>query len=322
MRLQLKQFLGVARLTAREAWRQPACLLITLSCVSFMALLPALIMHVMGDPDKLVRDSALALQFVGGLVLAGYTACAAMKHEIQRGTVATVLTKPVGRGLFFLAKFAGVAGVLVVYAVATSLTTILATRMVRESYTIDWWTGIPLWLGILLAVLLAGAINYLTNRPFVSTAQGWLVALLLVFLGTSLLDSQGNYVGLGSDIQWQLVPAGLLLTLALLVLAGLAVALATVFDTVATLSLCSVIFLVGLMTDYLFGRIADQHWLAALAYGLLPNWQHFWMADALSGEPGVVPWHYVGRAAIYAGSYLVGVLAAGMLVFNRIEVES
>lgn len=321
MRLALKQFFAIAKLTATDALRQSIVLLLTGSCVLFVTLLPALILHVMGDPDKLVRDSALAVQFVGGLLLAGYTACAALKHEIQRGTVATVLTKPVRRELFFVAKYAGVAAVIVLFAVATTLTTMMATRMARESYTVDWYTGLPLLLGIAVAIIGAGVLNYFTARPFPSTAFMFLViVLILVFIGTSMVDASGRYGGFGVDVPWKTLPANALVTMALLIVAAIAVALATRLDTVATLSICSVIFLVGLMTDYLFGRVAAGNPLAAILYGLLPNWQHFWMTDALTGE-GYIPWAYVGRAAMYAGCYLVGVLSWGILAFRRMELK-
>ena len=154
MRLRLKQSIALAWLTAVEALRQPIVLLLTLSCVVFVALLPGLIMHVMGEPDRLVRDSALAVQFVGGLLLAGYTACAAVKHEIQRGTVATVLTKPVGRTLFFLSKYAGVAfaSFLVDYAVFLTLAYLL---------------GVYYLLAHAIARVCSGTFNFLSNKHLV-----------------------------------------------------------------------------------------------------------------------------------------------------------
>ena len=54
------------------------------------------------------------------------------------------------------------------------------------------------------------------------------------------------------------------------------------------------IFLLGLMTDYLLGHAANSSPLAALAYNLIPNWENFWMADALVGNAAGLPWVYVG----------------------------
>jgi len=90
---------------------------------------------------------------------------------------------------------------------------------------------------------------------------------------------------------------------------------------VPTLAICSVVFLLGLMSDYLFGRVAAQNKLAAFLYAVLPNWQHFWMTDALSGD-GTIPWVYVVRVAGYALFYLAGVLCWGILAFRRMEVKA
>jgi hypothetical protein len=128
MRWHLKQFIALARLTALEAIRQPVFLLLMAAAVFFMALLPLITAHTMGEGERMVRDSALALYFVTGLVLGSYLACAALQHEIRRGTVAAILAKPVGRTLLFCAKFAGVAAVMVLFATALTITTLLATR--------------------------------------------------------------------------------------------------------------------------------------------------------------------------------------------------
>lgn len=322
MRLPAKQFAAVARLTMLEAIRQPICLLLAGTAILFTALLPVLIMHQMGDSQKLVRDSALATHFLFGLLFAGYAACTAVQHEIKRGTVSAVLVKPIGRELFFLAKFAGVAGVLVLFSVGLTTATLLAARMSAELYLVDWWAGGALLGAIGLAIVIALFLNYFLRRPFVSTAFGLLIGLLLGALAaSSFLDANGQPTAWGSAVTWKLVPASVLVTLALLVLAGVAVAVATRLETVPTLAICSVVFLVGLMTDYLFGRLAGDSQLAAVLYAVLPNWQHFWLTDALSGE-GMIPWNYVGRAAGYAALYLTGVLSAGVLAFRRVELPT
>ncbi|NQU09168.1 ABC transporter permease subunit [bacterium] len=321
IRWPAKQFVALAWLTALEAVRQPICLLLAITGIVLISLMPALVLHQMGDAQKLIRDSAMATHFLGGLLLAGYAACAAVQHEIRRGTAAVVLSKPVGRSLFLLAKFAGVAAVLVWFSAGAMVATLLSDRMTRLSYSIDWWAGGPLLAAIGLALVLAGAINYFTQRSFMSVAFGLLVPFMaLALVSSSFVDEGGRSIAFGAMVTWKLVPGSLLITMALLVLAGLAVSLATRLDTVPTLCLCTVIFLLGLMSDYLFGRVADHNRLAALLYGLLPNWQHFWMTDALSGE-GIIPWSYVGQVGVYGAFYLAGVLTLGILAFRRMELR-
>jgi hypothetical protein len=89
---------------------------------------------------------------------------------------------------------------------------------------------------------------------------------------------------------------------------------------VPTLSICTGFFLLGLMSDYLLAERAAEAMWANLLYRALPNWQHFWMADALSSQ-GSVPWRYVAQAAGYALSWSIGMLMLAMGRFDRMEVR-
>ena len=321
LRLQIKQFIALAVLTALEAIRQPICLLLTTTGIVFVTLMPVLIMHTMGEAQKVIQDSALAFQFVCGLLLGGYAASAALGHEIRHGTVASILSKPVGRELFFLAKFCGVTLLLLLYALGMTVATLLSARMTTDAYQLDWWVGVPLFVAPAVTFALAGLINYYTRRPFVSNAFGLLIlAMVIIFVATGFVDAQGNVVPWGTMVPWRILPAIVLVTMAIIILAAVAVALTTRLETVPTLAVCSVLFLLGLMSDYLLGRHVAQSKLAAVAYGLIPNWQHFWVVDALTNE-GAIPWSYVLQTGVYAAFYLSGVLGLGILAFRRIEIK-
>ena len=122
-------------------------------------------------------------------------------------------------------------------------------------------------------------------------------------------------------IDWRLVPAAILILFAFLLLAGLALACSTRFDLIATLSICSALFLVGLMSDYLFGRpAAEGTWWASMLYTIVPNWQLFWLADALENDK-TIPWSYVGHAFLYVLMYLGALLALAMALFEDRELS-
>jgi hypothetical protein len=322
MRWRLKQFGALTWLTALEAMRQPVFLLLLAATVFFMACLPLVTAHTLGEAERMARDSALALHFVVGLVLGSYLACTALQHELRRGTVAAVLSKPVGRVTLFLAKFAGIALVMLLFSATLTIATMLCARAATPENFVDRWAEAPLLASVPVAFLLAGLVNYFTRRPFVSDA----FALLVLALGVALLVSgffgeDGQLVAWGQPLPWKILPAGALIALAILVLVALALVLATKLDVVPTLSLCSVVFLLGLMSDNLFGKQAAASKLGAVFYGVIPNLQQFWLADALAGG-GAIPWAYVGSAALYALCLLVFLLATGMLVFRRIEVSA
>jgi len=68
MRRAFLQFVSVTRLTVLEVIRQPIGLLLISSCILFIALLPVLVTHTLGEADRLIRDSALSLTLVTGLL--------------------------------------------------------------------------------------------------------------------------------------------------------------------------------------------------------------------------------------------------------------
>ncbi len=319
---RLRQFTAIARLTFLEVSRQPICLLVATACYLLIGLTPILVTHTLGESEKMARDSGLALQFVCGLILGAYAACSSLSREIRRGTVSSLLSKPVSREVFFIAKFVGIAAIMAFFSVGCTAATILSARTGVNAYIFDWWAGAPLLLAPPLAYLVAGLWNYFTQRPFVSSAFALLVSFLLAaFVISGFIDMNGHLIKFGALFSWKILPAAVLIALAVTVIAGIAVSLATRLDTVSTLSICTFIFLIGLMSDYLFGRQAASHKLAAALYLLIPNWQHFWMSDALSG-PGLIPWSYVGHAALYAALYLIGVLSLGLLAFRYMEVKT
>ncbi|HBA83118.1 MAG TPA: hypothetical protein DCZ95_03395 [Verrucomicrobia bacterium] len=321
MNRSISQITAIASLTALEAIRQPVFLLVATTCVLGIGLMPILITHTLGEAQKLVLDSALALYFVCGLILGGYAACSTLTREIRQGTVATVLSKPVNRGLFFVSKFLGIGAVMLVFSLNATLATLLSTRTAAEDFMMDWRSGGPLLAAPLLAYGFAGLRNFITRKPFASGAfAAMTVCMALAFLASGWVDEHGHRTAFGAHVPWQVLPAGALIAMAILVLAALAVSLASRLDTLPNLSLCTVVFLVGLMSDYLFGRHAADHAFAALLYRLIPNWQHFWVVDALhNGYP--IPWAYVTWVGSYALLFVSGILGLGMFAFQKTDVS-
>lgn len=325
----LRQFLTLVRLTALEALRQPIILLLTTACVVLTAIVPLILMHNFGEDGKLARDSGFAFHFVFGLFVAGYAACSSLTREMESGTAAAVLSKPVGREVFFLAKIAGIAAVVAAFSLCAGLATLLVERVAEKfvmgdtymAYTTDYQTGTFLLAAPALAYLLAALMNYRLKRAFSSAAFGWLVVcLLLVLFAVAFFDRNGHFASFDFRVQWRLLPVSLLLTMALVVMSAVAAALSTRLRTAPTLAACCALLVLGLMSDYLFGRHADTSLAASALYRILPNWQHFWLPDALGGG-GIVPKSYVLQVAGYALAYLAGVVGLGMLAFKHAEMK-
>jgi ABC-type transport system involved in multi-copper enzyme maturation permease subunit len=118
----------------------------------------------------------------------------------------------------------------------------------------------------------------------------------------------------------EIFKAGLLILLALAMLAAIAIAAATRVGTVATFVICLAAILAGLAADQVIRPIAEAGttW-ATVSYRLIPNFHFFWMIDALA-DNRVIPWSYVGSVAAYGLIWALGALLLGMALFETREV--
>jgi hypothetical protein len=179
-------------------------------------------------------------------------------------------------------------------------------------------------LGMAAAYVLGGFSNFFLRRPFVSDAVfAMLVTVTVAFVVISFYTKEGKPQAFATGVDWRLIPVGLLILFALWILAGLALACSTRFDVIPTLAICSALFLLGLMSDYLFGRPAarDGSWWASVLYTVVPNWQIFWLADALDSGKSTFHWGYVGKAFMYVAGYVTATLAMAVLMFEERELS-
>jgi hypothetical protein len=76
------------------------------------------------------------------------------------------------------------------------------------------------------------------------------------------------------------------------------------------------------MSDYLFGRNAEAgKWWGHALYAITPNWQLFWIADALETGKNVFHWGYVGKAFAYMAGYVGASLALAVVLFEERELS-
>jgi hypothetical protein len=75
-----------------------------------------------------------------------------------------------------------------------------------------------------------------------------------------------------------------------------------------------------LVSDYFWGtRAKAGSWWASALYAVTPNWQLFWMADALE-QDNKIPLSYLGEALGYAAAYIGAILALALTLFEDREL--
>jgi ABC-type transport system involved in multi-copper enzyme maturation permease subunit len=272
----------------------------------------------------MVKVSVLAVMLLAGLFSAVMSASASVAREIHSGTALAVLAKPVSRAQFLLAKYVGLALSLVVLTYVNCVAALLATRMTFDAYGDADLAGLAVFCGALAAAYAIGGLtNYFMRRPFVSDAV--LAVALMVTVAFIVLQfipgpaerAANEFVGL----DWRMAPASALILMALLVLAALALACSTRLEVIPTLSVCSALFLLGMVSDYFWGtRAVHGNAWANVLYTVTPNWQLFWVSDLLEGK-GPIPVDYLGKALGYTVGYVGAVLALALVLFEDRELS-
>jgi ABC-type transport system involved in multi-copper enzyme maturation permease subunit len=320
----MRQFNNIAVNAFMELIRQPIFLLLMTGSVMFEIFLAVPYYFAFGDEPKLIENSALAVMLLSGLFGAVLSASSSLAREIRSGTALAVLSKPVSRAQFLLAKFAGLALALLVLTYVNMIGVLLASRMAFDAYGKTDLPAVGIFAaGIAIAYVLAGFGNFFLRRPFISNAVlGMMVMTTLAAFVIFQFTTQMESIGTRAQVNWNLMPAGLLVLFALWILAAVALACSTRFDTIPTLAICSAVFLVGLMSDYFFGLPASKgSWWASMLYSVIPNWQLFWLGDALDMGKNTFQWGYVGKAFGYMICYAGAALAVGTALFEERELS-
>ena len=307
----------LAGLAITELFRQPATFLLIVSCSVFTVVVPMGIAHQLGQQIHLSVDSSLAFEFVFGIILAGYAACATLHNECRSGTILILFSKPVGRLAFFLAKFTAVATVLLFFVLCCSTASMLAERLAPRNFEFDE-LGLKLLLLVPgLALIPAAILNFRTRRSYVLYAlPSFALAMLALVAVLGMIDREGHRVAFGSMIDWRILPACLLEGIALLILASIAISLATRLATPTTVAALAFILFAGLISDHL-GNLFSSHPSIHLGIAtLLPDIQAFWPADRLTGG-GSIPPAAMAHAGAYAIAYSAGILGLGYTAFRN-----
>lgn len=319
----MNKLLTIARNTFTETLRQPVYAVIIVTSLIMFVLIPSLTMYSLDDDTKFLREIGLSTLFLTSLFISIFAASGAVAEEIDNKTIMTVVTKPVQRPIFILAKFLGVAAAVGLAHYLCTIALLMAIRhgVLESAADTHDWSVITTATGVvLLSLLLTAFLNYVYDWKFSSTA----IVLLAVFATVGIIlmmlfDRNWHFSPANSAIYLMDIYAAVLLFLGAMVIVALAVALSSRFNIVVTLVGCVGFFLIGLISDYAFGRFADSSIWANIAYHIVPNLQVFWVSDAIY-EGSTIPGRYVLISGLYALCYTSGILSLAVAVFQRRQV--
>ena len=312
----MRNFFHVARNTFRECLREPIFFILLVSAIILIGLFPSISLFVFREQMKLVVDSAMATTLLFGLIAAVLCAGNAVAREISNGTVLLLLSKPVPRWTFILSKMAGIISALSIFVFICNIATLIALRVAKDQFELDYMTSYIYYGMIIIAMGWGGYRNFYAGKSFSATA----ILSLSILIPVSLVIVQFIPVeGQLAPLHTEIIPALLLLFFAIWVMGAITVMLSAKLDMTANLLISSVLFFLGLVADYFFGNSAGAFSISALLYAVIPNWQFFWMADALANKKSI-PWEYIAWASLYVIFYISLCAVIAITLFSDKEI--
>jgi ABC-type transport system involved in multi-copper enzyme maturation permease subunit len=352
----LEQLLAIARNTFAESVRQPIVLVVAVIATILCILSNPLAAYTMDDDQRMFVDIGLSTVFIGSAIVAAFIATNVLSREIENRTVLMVVSKPVARPIFVVGKYLGVAAALVlVMAYLSFVFMLVEMHGVLQTVTTPIHQPVVVFGSLAALIGVGGATwaNYFYGKNFASTylllatpAAGIAYALALLFgPDWSPHSAQAIFVGMPPLVLpifkgtvW--VAIGML-SIGVLILAAIALAASTKLGQVLTLGVTLGLLLLGLLSDWMFGRrilrlegiierTADAGGTSSLgelanllflkfAYAVVPNFQVFWLADAIN-QRKAIPLDYVLRAIPYGFLMIAACLLVAIALFQRREI--
>lgn len=322
-----QRFATIASSTVVETIRQPIFGVLLFATALLMVFNVSLAAFTLDDDDKLLLDLGLNTLLLSGLFLAAFSAAGVVSREIENKTAITVISKPVSRPLFIIAKFAGVALALSLAFYLSVLVFILTQRHGVLQQTSDPWDQPVIFLGggsLFLAFVGAAFCNYFYGLNFPTTVIAFVTLLLtLAVIVVAFFDEKWKPIPFASNfVGGQVFLAAYLVYLTVVMIAAVAVAVSTRCGQLIALLSCTAVLAVGSISDHAFGQHAASSTPARVAYHLVPNFGAFWVIDGLMAgtEATAVPFSYIGLATAYAALITIGVVAMAVAAFQRREI--
>jgi len=319
----ISKLLAVARTTFTETVRQPIYAVVIFLTWLMLVMNVAMSAFSMEDDNKILLDLGVSTLLLSGLLLSAFCASGAVSAEIEDKTVLTVVSKPLSRVTFLLGKFVGLnAALLMAYYLCSLVFLFTVRHKVMQTARDEFDLPVIVFSvsAVALALIVAGIGNYLYRWHFTSALLRLALPLMTVaMLLVCFINKDWQFQSFGKDFDLPLLMALLLIYLAILMISAVALAASTRLGQVMTLVVCSGFFLLGLVSNYLFGRFAEQSIIADILYRAAGNLQPFWIADAVTQARPVTA-TYLVMAVAYGLLYTAGLFAVAVALFQTREV--
>ena len=318
----------IANHTFKECLRQPIFIVVQLTSLFIIGLHPVFALFAFREQQKLVTDGSLATILVFGCVAAVICAGNTIHNEIANGTALLILSKPVSRPVFIMAKISAVSATLMLFAWNNGIATLLAVRIAKYQFNLEHTIFFLYFLSIVLACTLGAMANFLNHACFsyvASIALALILSLVMVIVYWLPEHNGGYQWGKHIGYSRNLVSAIILLMLAIIMMGAVATSLSVCLSHMANMLGCGIIFFAGLISDYIHYKVTylSREKLTQLMvfwpFYLIPLIIIFWVLSlraAYKRNQGIVLYNVVW-GAIITGLIVWG----GYAKINRAELR-
>lgn len=316
-----KQFFYITRNSFFQIIREPIYIILLGVSFLFIGISPHLALFTFGEEEKFVRECSLAVIFMAGLLLAVFSADVCLSRELKRGNLLFLFAKPVKKASFILAKFVALSLSLFIVVGVDMLALVLSLRMINEHSHIFVLLNISYYSSLVLAFFLGTLSNYWFRRNFSAEAVYYLIALsLIIFLIFCFISDEGTFRTFSPMLSVNLLFAFLLLYLAVVILGSFALLISVYLEAVPNLIICFAVFMLGLISEYLFGSVLNETFFTKSLKIIFPNWQYFWVAEVLEKQ-AVISLEYMVSVALYSFFYIGFIVCLSMGLFSGKEIS-
>ena len=315
----------LARNTFVECIREPVYFLMLICALCINGLYPTAAMFVFREQIKFVVDSTMATSLVFSLVIAVVCSAHTISREMRNGTVLLLMSKPVTRFAFVAAKIFGIISAVTVFLFLLNCSALISVLIAKDQFRLEF-SLMGIYYGALSAAAVYGGLrNYFKQLSFTSNTLTALLVLIPVIavvfyiIRVSAFHSPAEIDPEEFIEARHLVPALLLLFPAAWTMGTISAALATRIELVSNLTICTVIFLLGLVSKFFVLQWVGTGAASSFLRTLLPNSQYFWMADAIAARQEI-PASYILWALVYVIFYIGFWSLLALAFFNEREI--
>jgi hypothetical protein len=320
---------AIAKVTFLQIIRQPIFGVLTLLSLGLMTLAPSITAFTLSDDNLMLQDLCLSTILLTGVLLAAFSAAGAISAEIDDQTILTIVSKPINRLAFIAGKFVGVMAALTLAHLFMTLTFLLVLRhgVLSAAYMDRDMPVIVFGLSAAaITLIFAGLANYLFDWQFAPTAMVMGFPLLsFAVLISAFFDKTWKLQHFGTGYSLDVLGACALLLLAVWILVGICLACSTRLNVVWTLVIAFVVLCLGMTIDWMVlprmqaANFAPVKVLWSSIYAIVPNFQVFWMLDALDQNKHITGF-YILQSLGYAGCYIGATLFLAYSLFLERQV--